>query len=446
MLVHAATTGHIGSTSGAILAPGPIRRSSASRVVAAAAGALAACLPALCGLAHSAIAQSAPAAPARANAQAKASTPGNTKTAAAKSAEASAAEKKALSASGQSIAVLVNDEPITGYEIQQRQRMLGLSANIQSQATENFKRMLQNPATSEKLKGILNETINANKGKTKEQVIAIFEERKKQYALSLQKQAVESARSGVLPGLKKTALDELIDEKLKLQEAKRLNVIASEDDATMMVKGIAERNKMTEAQFAQHLKGMGADVGTMRDRFRATLSWNQVIRRRFGQQVAVTERDVDRLVASAPGGGDDAVELDIQRITLAVAGKLEQKAVAQRIAEADALRRKFVGCKGGPALAAAAKDAKFEALGSRKAAGIPEPTRSLLLNAKDGEMLPPSVGQGGVELWAVCGRTVVKADIEKRTAAQEELRQKELEVLAKRHLKDLRQDAHIEYR
>ena len=258
--------------------------------------------------------------------------------------------------------------------------------------------------------------------------------------------ALVEGRAGVLPGLKKAALDELIDEKLKLQEAKRLNVIASEDEAASMVKGIAERNKMTEAQFAQHLQGMGADVGSMRDRFRATLSWNQVIRRRFGQQVAVTERDVDRLVASAPGGGDDAVELDIQRITLAVAGKLEQKAVAQRIAEADALRRKFAGCKGGPALAAAAKDAKFEALGNRKAAGIPEPTRSLLLNAKDGEMLPPSVGQGGVELWAVCGRTVVKADIEKRTAAQEELRQKELEVLAKRHLKDLRQDAHIEYR
>jgi peptidyl-prolyl cis-trans isomerase SurA len=183
----------------------------------------------------------------------------------------------------------------------------------------------------------------------------------------------------------------------------------------------------------------------MRSRFRATLSWNQVIRRRFGHQIAITERDVDRLVATAPGG-DDTVELDVQRITLAVPAKLEQKAVAQRIQEADEIRRKFFGCKNGQSLAAAVKDARYEALGNRKAVSIPEPTRSLLLNAKDGEMLPPSVGQGGVELWAVCARTVVKADTEKRTAAQEELRQRELEVLAKRHLKDLRQDAHIEYR
>ena len=39
----------------------------------------------------------------------------------------------------------------------------------------------------------------------------------------------------------------------------------------------------------------------------------------------------------------------------------------------------------------------------------------------DGEMLPPSVGDGAVELWVVCGRSAVKADDEKREA-QAELR------------------------
>ena len=193
------------------------------------------------------------------------------------------------------------------------------------------------------------------------------------------------------------------------------------------------------------IKGMGADIGTMRNRFRANLSWNQVIRRRFGHQVAITERDVDRMVAQGPAG-DDQVELEVQRITLAVPAKLEQKAIAQRIQDADALRRKFGGCKSAQSLAASVPGAKFEALGNRKSSSIPEPTRSLLVSARDGEMLPPSVGQGGVELWMVCGRTTITADAEKRSAAQEELRQKELEVLAKRHLKDLRQDAHIEYR
>lgn len=366
---------------------------------------------------------------------------------AAKSGEAQPAAGASNSSSGQAIVVLVNDEPITGYEITQRQRMLGLSANIQNQAAENFKRILQQPGTNERLKAILNDVINANRGKTKEEVIAIFEARKKQFAQSLQKQAVEGARASVLPGLRKSAIEELIDERLKTQEAKRLNVLASEEEADRMLKGIAERNKMTDAQFAEHIKGLGADVSTMKSRFRAGLSWQQVIRRRFGHQIAITERDVDRVVAAgAVGSNDETVELQVQRITLAVPAKLDQKAIAQRFQDAETLRRKFGGCKTAQALAATATNASFEDLGARKSASLPEPTRTLLLNAKDGEMLPPSVGAGGVELWAVCGRSALKPDLEKRSAAQEELRQKELDVLAKRHLKDLRQDATIEYR
>ncbi len=55
---------------------------------------------------------------------------------------------------------------------------------------------------------------------------------------------------------------------------------------------------MTLEQFSQHMKGMGADINTMRSRFRAEMSWREVVRRRFGQQVAITERDVDKFVAS----------------------------------------------------------------------------------------------------------------------------------------------------
>lgn len=347
---------------------------------------------------------------------------------------------------GQAIVVLVNDEPITGYEVEQRQRLMGMGADIRERVQANFKSLIQRPKTSEDLKQILNDTINQNKTKTKEQIIAIFEERKKQYALGLQKQAIESAKNAALPGLKKQALEELIDERLKLQEAKRLNVNVTDEDADKMLKNIADRNKMTLEQFTAQLKSQGTDVNAMRQRFRAMMAWNDVIRRRFGHQIAITERDVDRVVAQSPVGGEDQVELQVARITFAVAGKLDQKAIAQRIGDADKARKKFTDCKSGPAAAAGIPDAKFEDLGVRKPSSIPEPTRSMLLNAKDGESLPPSVGEGGVEIWAVCSRKTVKADEKVRTEAQEQLRQKEFELLARRHLKDLRQDAHLEYR
>jgi peptidyl-prolyl cis-trans isomerase SurA len=90
--------------------------------------------------------------------------------------------------------------------------------------------------------------------------------------------------------------------------------------------------------------------------------------------------------------------------------------------------------------------ARFDNLGDRRPSSLPEPTRSLLLAAHDDELLPATIGENGVELWAVCGRKVVKAADSKRETAQNELRQKEFEILSKKHLNDLRTDAHIEYR
>ena len=344
--------------------------------------------------------------------------------------------------SEQSIVALVNDEPITGYEIQQRSIMLS-GGGVQQKAQENFKALLKNPHTTERLKAILADTIKAKQGKTKEQVIAVFEARKKQFAIDLQKQAVESARATALPGMKKIALDELIDEKIKLQEAKRQNVVIGDEELNRVLLGIAERNKMTEAQFMQQL---GGGVDAMKGRIRSTLSWNEVVRRRFGAQIAIASKDVDRLVASSSTAVQDDVELRVQRIRVALPVKLDQAGVAQRMQDAEKIRAKFTDCKTTGAAASGVPGAKFEDIGKRPPSAFQEPTRTLLLNAKDGEMLPPSMSEAGVELWVVCGREVVKAQDQQRSKAEDELKQKEFELLSKRHMKDLRQDAHIEYR
>jgi peptidyl-prolyl cis-trans isomerase SurA len=349
--------------------------------------------------------------------------------------------------SGQSITVLVNDEPITAYEIQQRASLFALGAGGASQefkakAEARWKQIVKDPKTNDRFKDLLKQ----NNVTTKEQAQALQAKFVKDLQQNMVEQLKREARSSMVAGSRDKAIEELVEEKLKLQEAKRLNAVADEQEIDKIIGGIAERNKMTLAQFGEHMKGMGVDVNTMRARFRAEISWREVVRRRFGHLIAITERDVDRLVATAPGAGEDDVELQLQRITLAMPAKVDQKLIAQRISEADGVAAKYSGCANTAALAASVQGAKFEDLGTRKPTTIPEPTRTLLLNARDGDMLPPSVGQAGIELWTVCGRKVLKADDQKREMAQNELRQKEFEILAKKHLKDLRQDASIEYR
>jgi peptidyl-prolyl cis-trans isomerase SurA len=348
--------------------------------------------------------------------------------------------------SGQSIAVLVNDEPITAYEIQQRATFSSLGSGasndqFKSKAEARWKQIVKDPKTNERFK----ELLQKNNVTTKEEAQALQAKFVKDLQQNMVEQLKREMRSGVVASNREKAVEELVEEKLKLQEAKRLNAVTDEAEIDKIISGIAERNKMTMAQFAEHMKGMGVDVKTMRARFRAELSWREVIRRRFGHLINITDRDVDRLVATA-GAGEDDVELQLQRITLALPAKVDQKLIAQRIAEADGVAARYSGCANTAALAATVQGAKFEDLGTRKPATIPEPTRTLLLNARDGDMLPPSVGQAGIEIWAVCGRKVLKADDQKREMAQGELRQKEFEILAKKHLKDLRQDAAIEFR
>jgi peptidyl-prolyl cis-trans isomerase SurA len=297
------------------------------------------------------------------------------------------------------------------------------------------------------MQAILEQTIRENQGKTREQIVAIFEKRKLEFAQSLQRQAIEGARASQAPKFRKEAQEELIEEKLKLQEARKLSLEPSEDDINRVIKDIAARNKLTEAQFAQNIKNMGSDVSVLKARFAANLAWRDVVRRKYSAQISINQRDVERFLEKNPGGAaEDNVELQTQKITLPLPAKLDQAALAQRLADADALRRKFAGCKSTAALAATLPGAKFEDVKTIKASAVAEPTRSFLLSAKEGEMLPPQTGSAGIEVYALCARKTVKADDKKREEAQQELQSREFEQLAKRHLRDLRQDAHIEYR
>jgi peptidyl-prolyl cis-trans isomerase SurA len=160
----------------------------------------------------------------------------------------------------------------------------------------------------------------------------------------------------------------------------------------------------------------------------------------------VATKDVDKYIAAAPSAGEDELELILQRVRLNMPAKLNDNEVAQRVSQAEAIRLKFTDCKSTNAIVAGAPGVRVDELGKRKPSSFQEPTRSLLLSARDNEMLPPTVGDGGVDLFAVCGRNVIKAAEQKRTQAEGELKQKEFEMLSKKHLKDLRQDASIEYR
>ena len=77
---------------------------------------------------------------------------------------------------------------------------------------------------------------------------------------------------------------------------------------------------------------------------------------------------------------------------------------------------------------------------------LPQPLRGLVLGAKVGELTPPSLTSTGVELYVVCSRSTVFGSKKKRAAVKSNLQQQEFEVMSRRLIRDIRQDAFIEYR
>jgi peptidyl-prolyl cis-trans isomerase SurA len=204
---------------------------------------------------------------------------------------------------------------------------------------------------------------------------------------------------------------------------------------------------MTKEQFALHLKGTGVDISTLVERFRAQKAWRDFVARRYGGQISISQRDIDQMVSSsASETGEDAAELQLQKITLSLPTQLDQAALVKRYSQADSLRRKIRACGSMAEVAKAVPDARFTDMKFVKPAAIPEPTRTMLLGAKEGDVLPPATTAAGVEVYALCGRRAAAGNDAARTKAMQELQTKELEDMARRHMRNLRQDAAIEYR
>ncbi len=343
------------------------------------------------------------------------------------------------------IGLLVNGEPITAYEIEQRARLMALGADIQSRAQAKMKELATSESVNARWKQIVQDTVNANQGKTREQIMAILQEKQKVYSMGLQKQAVDHARSASIPAMRENAKKELTEEIIKLQDARRSGAMPDESMVEDLIKDLAQRNKMTALEFTRHFAGMGVDIMTLKARFRAQLAWTDAVRKQYSHLTQPSQRQLDQALVNFSGGQDE-VELQLQRIVITVPPKLDQKSMAARLAEAEQLQRQFKSCNGVAALAGRVQGARHENMGARNVSTFSEPSRTMLLNAQENTMVPPAMTSTGIELYAVCGRKVIKAAEIKRTQLANEERQGTFERLSRNHLRKLLDSAIIENR
>ena len=101
-----------------------------------------------------------------------------------------------------------------------------------------------------------------------------------------------------LPQFQQEALVGLVDERLQLQELKRvekdqkISIIASQDEVMEEVAGMAQQNNLKADAFLQALAGQGIGPETLYDQVRAQMSWQRWIRGRYGSRLRIGEDQI----------------------------------------------------------------------------------------------------------------------------------------------------------
>ena len=283
----------------------------------------------------------------------------------------------------QSIVVLVNDDPITVYDIEQRQRFLAVTTQEQPS-----------------------------------------------------------------PALKKKATDMLVEERLQIQQARKLGITSSEEDVNKVLAGMAKNNNMSPEQLGSALGQMGVNIKTLRDRIKAQVVWQDVVRKKFRRDVSIAQSEVDK----ALGGGADAeapkeeTTLQLRQVKYEIPTDADQASIAKQLAAVESVRAKVQSCSNLSSHTKDIKGFKIKTLQDQLPGSLGQPMRTLVMNAKIGQMTPPTLSGSAIEAYAVCGKHAVKGDPQKRQMTEMKLMEEELGIRAEGLLRDMRQDAFIEYR
>ncbi|HEV8015437.1 MAG TPA: peptidylprolyl isomerase [Stellaceae bacterium] len=92
-------------------------------------------------------------------------------------------------------------------------------------------------------------------------------------------------------------LQQLIDEKLELQEAAHFKITPDKGEVEKALGNIETRNNMTKGGLDQYLKAAGIPRSTLVDQVTASLLWNKVVDGRYSSDVSVSDTEVNDEIA-----------------------------------------------------------------------------------------------------------------------------------------------------
>jgi len=251
------------------------------------------------------------------------------------------------------------------------------------------------------------------------------------------------------PADRQQVINDLVDEKLKIKEAKKFGVDPTSTDIDQAYASMSSRMRITPEQLTKSLESQGIRPDTLKDRIKADMVWTSLVRGRFKESLQVGEEEV--VAAVREGGSDekeqaDAFEYKMQPIVLLVPKGSAPAAFETRQKEAEALRARVQSCAEANAFFKAMPNAAIRDIVSKTSADIPPVLREVLDKTPIGHLTAPEVTKQGVEMVVLCGRNPTTVDSPKKKEIREKMYADKYETKSKAYLQEIRKAAMIEYR
>lgn len=238
----------------------------------------------------------------------------------------------------------------------------------------------------------------------------------------------------------------LIDERLQMQEANRLDIEVSDLQVAGALEQISQQNKMTEGQFLTMLRNRGVIPTTLIDQIRAQIAWQAVVQRRLRPTVVISPEEVDEVVGRLVAR-QGSIERRVAEIYIPVesaAKEAEGLANANRLL--DELRR-------GANFGGLAR--QFSQSGTATLGGdlgwvqdgeLDEELNSVLIQMGPGDISQPIRSLSGFHILLLRDMRKNEGQDVDRIRIQETLANQRLDQLAQRSLQELRRTANVDVR
>ena len=248
-------------------------------------------------------------------------------------------------------------------------------------------------------------------------------------------------------GGEKAATEELIDEMLKLQEARKRGIRVDDERVDASFASMARDRKLSAKQLDGELGRIGIAVDSMKRWIKAQMVWQRLVQARVRREGQVKSSDI--MAAMLEKGSPEDITLTeylLQQIIFVVPSGSSKDYVAQRRREAEGFRLRFPGCDGSLAQAKTLKGVVVRDLGRRDTTQLKGPQGDEIKSTAPDQTTRPFQSESGIELVAVCSKRDFKSNAAAVSEIETQLKFEQAKALGADYLKELRDAAVIQRR